>query len=449
MLDYLPQEIIARKRDGNALTAKELEAFVAGITSGDVVDAQIAAFTMAVFLNGMTPEEGATLTRAMTNSGRVIDWTRIGLEPGAPIVDKHSTGGVGDKVSLMLAPIVAACGAFVPMISGRGLGHTGGTLDKLESIPGYKTTPSIEAFETCVKMVGTAIIGQTSELAPADRRVYSVRDVTGTVESVPLITASILSKKLAAGLNGLVMDVKVGNGAFMQSMDNARKLSRSIVNVASAAGLKTTAIITDMNEVLGRTAGNAIEVLEAVEFLVSPDKADGQLLEITLVLAAEMLALGSIVKNRTEGYKMARECLFSGRAADKFAQMVHALDGPSDLMENPDRYLKLAPVRMEVLAPHDGYITAMQTRDIGMLIVAMGGGRTRPEDSVDHSVGIDHLVNRGCKVGKGDRLCTIYAKTEDMAEHCRDKLLSFIAVEDTPVEPPASVREIIEGDSNG
>ena len=272
MSPLLPQEIIRTKRNGEALDERSIASFVAGIADGSLSEGQVAAFAMAVFLNGMEAGEQAALTRAMTNSGSILDWRRVGLE--GPVVDKHSTGGVGDKVSLMLAPIVAACGAYVPMISGRGLGHSGGTMDKLESIPGYDTMPDLGTFMRNVREIGCSIIGQTSELAPADQRLYAIRDITATVESVPLITASILSKKLAAGLDHLVMDVKFGSGAFMGGADDSRALALNIVNIASSAGLPTTALLTDMNQVLGHTAGNALEVMETIDFLTGRERED-------------------------------------------------------------------------------------------------------------------------------------------------------------------------------
>ncbi|MBV1901627.1 MAG: thymidine phosphorylase, partial [Kordiimonadaceae bacterium] len=271
---FIPQEMIRTKRDGGIIAKEDIVSFVAGITDGSVTDAQISAFAMAVFFTDMTPDEGAALTLAMRDSGDVIDWTKYGFDEDAPIVDKHSTGGVGDKVSLMLAPIVAACGAYVPMISGRGLGHTGGTLDKLEAIPGYDPYPTIDRFAEIQRKVGCSVIGQTTALAPADRRFYGIRDVTATVESIPLITASILSKKLSAGLRGLVMDVKFGNGAFMQTAEEARLLATNIVRVAAAANTPTVALLTDMNQVLGTTAGNAVEMVETIEFLTNPATAD-------------------------------------------------------------------------------------------------------------------------------------------------------------------------------
>ncbi len=406
----LPQEIIRAKRDGRALTADEIAYFVRGITQGYVTEGQISALAMAVFFNGMSRDEAVALTLGMRDSGTVLDWTDL---PG-PVVDKHSTGGVGDNVSLMLAPIVAACGAFVPMISGRGLGHTGGTLDKMDAIPGYVSQPDNALFRKVVLETGTAIIGQTADLAPADKRVYGIRDVTATVESIPLITASILSKKLAAGLQSLVLDVKTGNGAFMAKSRDAVKLAESLVSVANGAGLKTTALITDMNQPLASAAGNAVEVLNAVHFLRG--KRDARLEEVTLALAAEMLVSTGIAKSVKEGLALSSQALDGGKAAEVFARMVSALGGPADFMDKAERYLPVAPVIVDVSAPQSGFVSTLATRDLGLAVVALGGGRTRPQDSVDHAVGLTDLLPIGAAVNKGDALGKVHARTKDLAD---------------------------------
>jgi thymidine phosphorylase len=409
----LPQEIIRRKRDGHRLRDEEIAEFVAGVTAGTVTEGQIAAFAMAVFFRGMELEERVALTIAMTRSGTVLDWRSAGL-PG-PVLDKHSTGGVGDKVSLVLAPLVAACGGFVPMISGRGLGHTGGTLDKLESIPGYRAKPGLDEFRNVVRDAGCAIIGATGDLAPADRTIYAVRDVTATVESIDLITASILSKKLAAGLEGLVMDVKFGTGAFMSRFEDAEALARSIATVARGAGLPTTALLTDMNEVLGRTAGNALEVAEAVDMLTGAP-SDSRLLGVTLDLAAEMLVLGGLAPDPGRGRALAEQALASGAAAERFARMVRALGGPSDLLDAPGRYLPDAPVRREVLARDAGFVTAVDTRALGLAVVGLGGGRTRPQDPVEPSVGLSAVAGLGAEAGpSGPPLAIVHALSEEGA----------------------------------
>ena len=332
----LPQEIIRIKRDGGRLTEAQIQRFIQGVTSGAVTEGQIAAFCMAVLFRGMDLDERVALTLAMTRSGTVLDWKPLNL-PG-PILDKHSTGGVGDKVSLILAPAIAACGGFVPMISGRGLGHTGGTLDKLDSIPGYTSLPDRPTLERVIRDVGCAIIGATDAFAPADKRVYAVRDITATVESLDLITASILSKKLAAGLDALVMDVKFGSGAFMAAFDDAVALAESIVTVATGAGMPTVALLTDMNEVLGRTAGNALEVRESIDFLTGAGH-DPRLYEVTSALSAELLVLGGLAPDASTASKRFDEAISSGAAAERFSRMVASLGGPADLLENPDRYL--------------------------------------------------------------------------------------------------------------
>ena len=335
----LPQEIIRKKRNRQALTAAEIAFFIRGVTDGTIVDAQTAALTMAVFLNGMNVKETTALTLNMRDSGDVLKWKEL----NGPVVDKHSSGGVGDKVSLMLAPMIAACGGFVPMISGRGLGHTGGTLDKFDSIPGYQTMPDNDLFRKTVKEVGCAIIGQTGNLAPADKKIYAIRDVCGTVESVELITASILSKKLAAGLDCLVMDLKCGNGAFMDNIEDARRLAHSIVSVANEAGTQTSAILTDMNQVLGHNVGNALEVIEAVEYLKG-EKVDARLHQITLELCAELLVNAQLSKDLVSAKKQLQKVLDSGKALEIFAKMVAALGGPTDFCERPLHYLPRAAI---------------------------------------------------------------------------------------------------------
>lgn len=380
----LPQETIRRKRDGEGLDAAEIADFVAGLTDGRVTEGQAAAFCMAVFFRGLTLPERVALTRAMTHSGTVLAWDLPG-----PVLDKHSTGGIGDTVSLPLAAMVAACGGYVPMISGRGLGHTGGTLDKLASIPGYDAVPGLGRFQAVVREVGCAIIGQTAELAPADRRLYAIRDVTGTVESLDLITASILSKKLAAGLDGLVMDVKVGSGAFMAGLPEARALAESIVAVATGAGLRTVALVTDMDAPLASAAGNAVEVAYALDYL-SGRRRDERFHAVTLALGAEMLVAGGLAADTAEASGRLEDALASGRAAERFGRMVAALGGPVDLMERPERHLPAAPVVRPVR--RDGPVAGIATREIGLAVIGLGGGRTRPEDGIDPRVGFTNLA---------------------------------------------------------
>ena len=428
---FLPQEIIRKKRDGQTLSDADIAAFVRGVADDVVSEGQIGAFTMAAFLNGMSRGEAVALTVAMRDSGRVLDWKALNL-PG-PVIDKHSTGGVGDVVSLMLGPMVAACGGFVPMISGRGLGHTGGTLDKLDSIPGYQTNISIEKFQQVVKDVGVAIIGQTAELAPADKRIYATRDVTATVESIPLITASILSKKLAAGLGALVMDVKVGSGAFMPTAEKSSELARSIVEVGNGAGVKTSALLTDMNEPLAPCAGNAIEVRCAIDYLVGKSRPE-RLHEVTMALAAQLLVTAGTVRNLAEARHALRRSLDDGRAAERFAKMVTELGGPADLLERPDQYFNVAPVRVPVPAHRAGFIVAIDTRRVGLAVVELGGGRMRAADSIDFDVGLSRFVSIGTYVNAGDPLAIVHARSAGGADRALQTLPQTIIISD--VAPP-------------
>ena len=407
----LPQEIIRKKRDGAELSALEIGDFIAGLTNGQVTDAQAAAFAMAVFFRGMTMPERVFLTRYMMLSGSQLDWSD---SPG-PVLDKHSTGGIGDNVSLMLAPAVAACGGYVPMISGRGLGHTGGTLDKLDSIPGYISQPDIALFRKVVREAGAAIIGQTSDLAPADKKLYSIRDVTATVESIPLITASILSKKLAAGLQGLVMDVKTGSGAFMPTLEGSRELAKSLADVATGAGLPTTALITDMDEPLASAAGNAVEVMNAIEYLTGAHR-DPRLHQVVLALGADMLLIGGLVATLEEGFAKLEQAISSGAAANHFQRMVTALGGPSDLMENAEKHLPKANTILPILANREGVVHAIATREIGLGVVALGGGRTRAEDGIDHGVGFTKLLAVGASVSNDTPLGFVHARNASDAE---------------------------------
>ena len=437
----LPQEIIRRKRDGARLDPAEIDAFVRGITDGSVTEGQAAAFAMAVFFRGMELEERVALTRAMTNSGTVMRWDHLSL-PG-PVMDKHSTGGVGDKVSLILAPALAACGGFVPMVSGRGLGHTGGTLDKFESIPGYRAKPDRATLEKVVKDVGCAVIGATDDIAPADKRLYAIRDVTATVESIDLITASILSKKLAAGLDALVMDVKFGSGAFMPTFEASRDLARSIVTVAEGAGLPTVALLTDMNEVLGLTAGNALEMRECIDILRGGD-AESRLYEVTAALAAELLALAKLAPDAAAGRAMFDRAMRSGAAAERFARMVHALGGPADLLDAPDRHLDAAPVVRAVYPERPGIVAAIDTRAVGIAVVALGGGRTRTTDPIDFAVGLADVAGLGAEVAPGGRpLAVVHARTEAQLEDATRLLRQAFTIADTaPAKGPLIAERI-------
>lgn len=430
----LAQELIRKKRDGGQLTREEIAFFVKGLADGSVSEGQVSALAMAIFFRRLTIDERVSLTLAMRDSGTVLDWSDV----DAPVLDKHSTGGVGDNVSLMLAPALAACGAAVPMISGRGLGHTGGTLDKFDSIPGYKTQPDNTLFRKVVKEVGCAVIGQTSDLAPADKRFYAIRDVTGTVESIDLITASILSKKLAAGLQGLVLDVKWGTGAFMQSFEEARALAESLVRVANGAGLKTTALLTDMNESLASAAGNAVEMQNAVDFLKGTS-IDSRLWDVTVAQGGELLATGGIAESAREGCDLMRAAFESGRAAEKFAEMVTALGGPADFMEKSELYLAKAPVIAPVYAKEPGVVTGVDARAIGVAVVELGGGRRVAADVIDPSVGFTELAGIGHRVDADAPLAIVHAATEDAARRATDALNAAYrtgdaaSVEDHPI----------------
>jgi thymidine phosphorylase len=421
----LAQEIIRTKRDGLALSLPQIKSFVKGLTDGSWSEGQVAALAMAVFLRGMRRDECVALTHAMMHSGHVMRWPGM---PG-PVLDKHSSGGVGDKLSLMLAPLVAACGGYVPMISGRGLGHTGGTLDKLAAIPGYNTKPEPALFDRVVRTVGCAIIGQTADLAPADKRFYATRDVTATVESVPLITASILSKKLAAGLQGLVMDVKCGNGAFADTLTMAQELAHSIVAVASGAGLKTTALITDMNQVLGTTVGNALEVMEAIAHLRGDGVREPRQHEVTLALSAELLVMGGLAIDTTAARARLQNALDSGTAAEHFARMVAALGGPADLMERPASYLAPAPVVVPVPALRAGVLSTMQTRAVGMTVVELGGGRRKATDAIDTRVGLTRVQPLGARLQKGEPMAWVHAADTASAQRAVAQLQTVFVLD--------------------
>ncbi|MCZ4282674.1 thymidine phosphorylase [Kiloniella laminariae] len=425
---YLPQEIIRKKREGEKLTPEEISFFVQGITTETVSEGQIAALGMAIFFKGMSLPETIDLTKAMIASGQTITWQE--LSDLGPVLDKHSTGGVGDKLSLMLAPIIAACGGFVPMISGRGLGHTGGTLDKLDSIPGYKTDISIEHFKKVTRKAGCAIVGQTANLAPADKRFYAIRDITATVESIPLITASILSKKLSAGLQGLVMDVKTGSGAFAKSFEMAEALAQSITDVAAGAGLPTSALITDMNQVLGTTAGNALEVQEAVTYL-SGENHHGHQHEIVKALCAELLLIGGLARSPQEAEDKIKEVLETGAALAKFDEMVLGLGGPKNFCATADKHLTKAAVEIDVFMNAEGYLGAMDSRKIGLAVVSLGGGRTAAGQQIDHSVGFSHIQPVGTIIDPRQPLARVHAKTREAAETAARNYCSSITVSDT------------------
>jgi thymidine phosphorylase len=433
-------DVIRTKRDGGTLTDAQIQFFVKGLTDESIPAEQVSALAMAIFLNSMTFDEAGKLTLAMAQSGNVLEWADLGLD--GPVVDKHSTGGVGDKVSFMLAPIAAACGCYVPMISGRGLGHTGGTTDKAEAIPGYNTAPDFAEFRSIVKNIGCAIIGQTEDLAPADRRLYSIRDVTGTVESVPLITASILSKKIAAGLDALVMDVKVGSGAFMPTPERARKLADSIISTAAMANLNTHVLITDMNEVLGRTAGNALEIAEAVSYLRN-DYREPRLDAVVLGLCAEMLVATGIESDRAVATQMCDEAVTSGKALEIFGKMTTALGGPADFVDNSERHLVSANVVKPIHA--EGYLTGIDTRGVGNAIIELGGGRRRVGEALDLSVGFSDIVSVGTLLDSNTPLAVIHAADESDAAKAEALLLAACTTgSEAPQETPI-IAEILTG----
>ena len=434
------KNLIRKKRDGFALERDEIEFFVHGLADASIPTEQVAALAMAVFFRSMNSAECGALTAAMADSGVRLRWEE--LRGQGPVIDKHSTGGVGDKVSFLLAPIAAACGCFVPMISGRGLGHTGGTLDKLDAIPGYRLMPMVEEFRRVVSSVGCAIIGQTDDLAPADRRLYAIRDVTATVESVPLITASILSKKIAAGLDALVMDVKTGSGAFMGSLEDARILARSIIGVAETAGLSAHAVITDMSQTLGWNVGNALEIAESLAFLTGSAR-EPRLAEVVFTLVAEMLVMGKLAASHAEARERAEAAVRSGEAAERFARMVAALGGPGDLLMRSPHYLPQAP-RIEPIWPAaDGYVSSVDARAVGNLLVELGGGRRVAGEKLDLAVGFSDVAGIGARVGKGRPLAMVHARPPEQAQRATQALRAATSLSDLPLAPPPVIHEIL------
>ena len=442
---FLPQELIRKKRDGASLNDAEIGFLVQGISDGSLTDAQLGAFAMAVFKCGMSMNERVDLTRHMMNSGDTLQWSQLELD--GPVVDKHSTGGVGDKISLMLAPIVAACGGYVPMVSGRGLGHTGGTLDKLESIPGYDGTPNNSKFQSLVKKVGCAIIGQTANLAPADQRFYATRDVTATVESIDLITASILSKKLASGLDALVMDIKTGNGAFAADYKMAQELAQSIANVSNQSGVPTSCLITDMNQVLGHSVGNATEVIECLDFLVNPKDASTRLITLTIELSAYMLQLSGLEKDLDIARKKSQDALNSGQAASIFGKMIYELGGPIDLLEKPNKHLNPMPIISPVKSKASGYISEIDVRAVGLSMIHLKAGRTRSTDPIDHGVGLSEIVSVGQWVSKGDTLAMAHCRDKDQISYLEKSLPSLITLNDNQITSPVLIHEVLSSNN--
>ncbi|KIC43191.1 thymidine phosphorylase [Ruegeria sp. ANG-R] len=430
------RSIIAKLRRHQVPTGAELKWFAQGLADGGVSDAQAGAFAMAVCMGGLGAQGRADLTVAMRDSGEVLTWDLDG-----PVIDKHSTGGVGDCVSLVLAPALAECGAYVPMISGRGLGHTGGTLDKLEAIPGVTTQIGQARLDQVLKETGAAIVGATGQIAPADKRLYAVRDVTATVESLDLITASILSKKLAASPDALVLDVKVGSGAFMKSLDDARRLAQALTETANTAGCKTSAVITDMNQPLASALGNALEVAEVMKMLTSGH--DSPLADISAELGGVLMADAGMCTTADEGRDRIAEVIRNGRAAERFGRMMAAVGGPVHFVDTWDRFLPEANVIQEVHAPDDGYISAIDGEALGLAVVALGGGRQVESDEIDPAVGLSDILRLGDKVSKGAPLAVVHAGREDAAQRAAAAVLGAITLSDKPVGQPPQVHERI------
>jgi pyrimidine-nucleoside phosphorylase len=430
-------ELIAKKRDGGELSREEIERLITAFGDGTLADYQMTALCMAIFFRGMTPEETVAITYAMLHSGDVIELP--GVEQ--PKIDKHSTGGVGDKVSLCLAPLVAACGVAVPMISGRGLGHTGGTLDKLEAIPGFEVSQSVDDFARIVRDVGVCMIGQTASLAPADKRLYALRDVSATVESIPLIVASILSKKLAEGIDGLVLDVKVGRGAFMKTHERARELAQAMVDVGSSAGKKVSALLTDMEAPLGRCVGNAIETREAIDVLLGEGPDD--LVECTLALGAEMLLLGGVANSADEAHSKLQAAIDSGDGARVFERMIEAQGGDPKVVVDPSR-MASCEYKVEVVSDRDGVVSAIDALDVGLTAVAMGAGRTRADQAVDHAVGIELCCERGDAIEAGQPLALLHVHAPNDAEAPAIRVRGAFTIDEDASLAPRNTAVVLE-----
>ena len=435
----IPQEIIRKKRDKKSLSKEEINEFVKGLTDGSFSDPQIAAMSMAIFSNGMIPEETVYLTEAMTNSGDTINWSDT--VDSELVCDKHSTGGVGDKTSIVLAPILAACGLYVPMISGRGLGHTGGTLDKFDSIPGYNTQPNLDMFKKVVKEVGCAIIGQTSNLAPADKKLYSIRDIVGTVESLPLITSSILSKKIASGLKSLILDVKVGNGSFNSTIEISRELSQSLVSVAKGAGLKCEAIITDMNQVLGKSAGHTLEMLECIKYLKNEIK-DHRLEKITNELISSLLMMVHKI-SKEDALKKIEKVLLNGAAAEKFEKMTSALGGPNNILSTYETDLRNESTARDIFSDKEGWIEKIHTRELGLILIELGGGRKQVSDKINYGVGYDSVISVGEKIDSTKPLLQLHSNTEDDSKELDERIIDCFIISDKEIKKLPQVYEYI------
>ena len=436
-----PQDVIRKKRDGHELSREEIRFFVQGVTNGRIADYQISALLMAIYLNGMSKLEQQNLTEAMLESGSILDFTDI----SKPKADKHSTGGVGDKTSLLIAPLVASCGACVPMISGRGLGHTGGTLDKLESIPGYRVNLGVDEFKRVLQEVGYAMAGQTGELAPADKKMYALRDATSTVEAIPLIVASIISKKGAAGLDAMVIDVKVGNGAFMREETQAKELAHALVSTGNSCGIKTRALLTDMNQPLGRAVGNSLEVLECINILRGEiANAAMPVLDLSVELSAHMLVLAKVEPTTESAQRRLQAALSSGAALETLRKNIVAQGGEPRVCDDPGRFLPLVNESVKVESPRSGFITRVDTAEIGHAIAAIGGGRVRIEDVVDPTVGFVTEVKIGDQVTNAEVLGVVHCSDPDRGAEAAERIKGAYKIsEDPPAEPQTLVKEII------
>ena len=436
-----PQDVIRKKRDGKSLSREEIGFFIDGVTSGKVADYQISALLMAIYLNGMNEEEQQALTEAMLNSGNILDFSDI----PKPKADKHSTGGVGDKTSLIIAPMVAACGVCVPMISGRGLGHTGGTLDKLESIPGYRVNLSASEFRKTLEDVGYAMAGQTAEIAPADKKLYALRDATSTVEAIPLIVASIISKKGAAGLGAMVIDVKVGNGAFMQDASRATALAHALVSTGNSCGIRTRALLTDMNQPLGEAVGNSLEVKECIELLRGEASEGAKLvLDLSLELSAHMLVLSEVEQSLEAAHARLQQVLSSGAALECLQKNIIAQGGDPRVCDSPADFLPLVTDSVKVESPRSGYIKSVDTTEIGHTIAAIGGGRVRIEDVIDPTVGFIAERKIGDRIERGESIGVIYCADSSNAAEARKRIEAAYEIRDEPpVEPLKLVKEVI------
>ena len=436
----IPQEIIRKKRDKLSLSEEEIKLFVSGLTDNSFSDAQIAAMSMAIFQNGMTAEETVWMTHAMKNSGDILEWQ--GVVDSNMVCDKHSTGGVGDKTSFLLAPILAACDLYVPMISGRGLGHTGGTLDKFDSIPGYNTKPDIDIFRKVVKDVGCAIIGQTSNLAPADKKLYSIRDIVGTVESLPLITSSILSKKIASGLKTLVLDVKVGNGSFNYTLEIAQNLAYSLVSVAKGAGLHCEAILTDMNQVLGTSAGHSVEIKECINYLTL-SKRDLRLEIITNELISSVLMMINKISKKEALLKI-NKVLDNGKAAEKFEMMVNALGGSKSFLSTYEKELSHNMYTEDINLGKDGCIKEMKTRELGLLLIELGGGRKQVNDQINYHVGYENILGVGSVIDASTPVIKVLANSKDDFDRVKELIKNCFIISDKEIKKPPNIYEVIK-----